>query len=345
MAESGWGGSGRAVGQGAVAVSSWRLRCRRTGGLWRVASVLALCGWPLAGAAAGPALPEAQVSDPPAFGHQVGDVVWRRIELNLPAGARFDPASLPPPSRQGAAIELGLVRHEGLPEAPRQRVELRYQIFRSPPQPQVLELPALSLRFTGPAGTASGRRDLAVRIDAHPLVVSPLAPEPPPQRVGLGPLQPDLPTPAVPADAAQARRGAFAALLALGLSWLAARHLLRPWRQRRQRPFGAAWRHLRRRLPAGQNVDLAGLQDAYRHVHAALRADAGRVLLAADLPRWLAERPRYAGLAEALQQFHARSAVCFFATPQAVPDAAQRQADAQALRGLAQALARAEAAP
>lgn len=311
----------------------------------RLGVLLALSGSVHTAAAVAPALPEAQVSDPPAFGHQIGDVVWRRIELRLPAGARFDPASLPPPSRQGAAIELGWVSHAGPPVAAVQRVDMRYQIFRSPTQPQVLELPALSLRFTVPAATGNRRREMALRIDAHPLVVSPLAPDPAPQRAGLGPLQPDLPTPSVPVDAAQARQGAFAALLALGLAWLAARHVLRPWWQRRQRPFGLAWRQVRQALPSGQPADAARLQAAYRHVHAALQADAGRVLLAADLPGWLAQRPRYAGLAAALGQFHAQSALSFFAPPADQPDADQRQAQAQALCALAQALARAEAAP
>lgn len=304
-----------------------------------------------------PALPEVAVQDPPAFGHQVGDVVERRLHLRLPSGARFDASSLPPPSRQGAALELARVQHDGQADDAEQTVRLAYQIFRSPVQPTVLELPALSLRFSVPAGNSagSGRRTMTVRVDVHPLMVSPLAPAEPPQRRGLGPMQADAPAPLLPLDGLQARLVAGASLAALGALWLAWRHALRPWWQRRQRPFAQAWREMRALLPAhGSSPSEAALSAATRRLHAALRADAGRVLLRADVPGWLVRRPGYAPLAGALDDFFARSSERFFApradgqpapaghSAQATPGLTDRSAEAAALRALCQALARAE---
>ena len=293
-------------------------------------------------------LPDVQVQDPPTFGFQVGDVAQRHLQIRLPEGARFDASSLPPPTRQGAALELSSVRHQGEADAAEQAVLLRYQIFRSPPTPSVLEMPPLLLRFSVPApGAPTGRRDMTVRVDAHPLMVSPLAPADPPNRTGLGPLQPDLPAPPVPTEGVQARLWAWLAAALLGAGLLAWRHGVQPVWQRQRRPFASAWRVLRRQLPAsGHGVDDATLMSATRRLHAALRADAGRVLLAADVPGWLAVRPRYAALREPLLAFHQRSSQRFFAPDTRDTSVASVHAqDAAALRALSQALARAEAAP
>jgi hypothetical protein len=77
-----------------------------------------------------------------------------------------------------------------------------------------------------------------------------------------------------------------------------------------------------------------------RRLHSGLNEDAGRVLLAADLPAWLAVRPQYQAQAQALQDFHQRSNQHFFAAPGDVPpDLAD---DTQSLRQLARALAQSE---
>lgn len=324
--------------------------------------------------AADAGLPDVSVLNPPAFGFQVGDVAQRRLRIHLPPGARFDATSLPPPTRQGAALELGSVGHDGPADAAEQTVTLKYQIFRSPPAPAVVEMPPVLLRFNVPApGTGTGRREMTVRVEAHPLMVSPLAPADPPNRAGLGPMQPDQPAPPIEVDGVQTRLAAWLTLVGIGGAWLVWRHAIQPAWRRQQRPFASAWRELRHTLPtAAQDVDEATLVAATRRLHAALRSDAGRVLLAADLPAWLAARPRYAALQEPLMAFHQRSSLRFFAPGALQADAAAmngqaaksdasvtlqqgrgpsdaaahaRAQDAAALRALSQALARAEAAP
>jgi len=289
--------------------------------------------------AADVAVPQVSEAPPPSFGHQLGDTVRRELHLQLPAGARFDAQSLPPPTRHGAALELASVQHQGADDASRQTVLLRYQIFRSPPAPAVLEMPALALRFTVPQGTA--RREQTVKVEALPLMVSPIAPDAPPNRAGLGPMQPDQPTPLLPLRPLRQRATAWAVLAVAALGGLAWRHGVQPWRQRRQRPFARAWQDIRR--IGAPPLNDATLAAAMRRLHAALQDDAGHVVLATDLPAWLARRPRYADLADALQAFHARSERFFFSAhaPAPAPDHGE---DAAELRRLAQALAQREAA-
>jgi len=283
---------------------------------------------------------QVSVSDPPAYGYHVGDVVERRLRIQLPTGARLDPESLPSPNRQGGAMELSSLQHQDAEDAAEQRLLLRYQVMRSPEVPTVFELPTLNLRTTVPTGQAGGAglREALLRVPAHPLMVSPIAPAQPPNRAGLGPLQPDLPAPLPPIAPIRQRAQAWGVLALVALAWLLWRHALRPLWWRRQRPLARAWREIRR-LPAAPNATALGA--ALRRLHAALNEDAGRVLLATDVPAWLAQRPQYQAQATALQHFHQRSSRHFFAPPgDAAPDLA---ADAQHLRQLSRALAQSEA--
>jgi mxaA protein len=245
--------------------------------------------------------------DPPAYGYQVGDIVQRTLALQLPPGGRFDPSSLPKPTRQGA-VELQRVEHEGADDASEQAVRLHYQIMRSPEAPSVFELPSLRLRVTVPAG--SSRREALLHVQSHPLLVSPIAPLQPPERSGLGLLQPDLP-PVLPSDEPlrwQLRAGLAAASLGgLGLAW---RFLIRSLLRRRQSPFARAARDVRRLLaqPGG-----SGLDAALRRIHAAITEDAGQVVHRADLAAWLLRRPGLRALQPDLQAFYADSERHFFA--------------------------------
>ena len=287
------------------------------------------------------ALPEVHSIDPPAFGHQVGDVVRRELQLSLSPGSRFDPASLPSATRHGAALELSSVEHTGLVDDAHQTVVLRYQIFRSPTTPSVTEMPAVLLRFTLPQGAK--RREMPVRVEAHPLLVSPIAPEVAPERRGLGAMQADTPTPAVDLRPMAQRGAAWAALAAGAVVWLATRQGLAWWRRRRGLPFDQAWRQLRRLgVEAGVDPQVT-LDTALRALHRALHADAGRVLLAADLPAWLAGRVRYAGQAAELAHFQALSQQWFFGQP--ALDAATCRVELDRVVALGRQLAVLERAP
>jgi mxaA protein len=83
-----------------------------------------------------------------------------------------------------------------------------------------------------------------------------------------------------------------------------------PWRAARNRPFGRAWRRLRRTPPQSQG---AAWRDACKTVHDALNRCAGEVVFEPGLERFVAAHPAFAGLRDELARFLRISRDEFFA--------------------------------
>lgn len=246
--------------------------------------------------------------EPRAFGQRVGDLVERRIHIEPPAGLVLDPASLPSVGRRGKALELRTVdwAAPGWFGGRGHTLTLVYQVFLSPPEVRTLEMPVLTLRFDG------GARTEELRIDAWPMSLSPLAPDPPSPRTGLGELRPEAAP--LPLDTTPARRRllACAALALLALAYLAQVYLLAPWWAGRRRPFARAWLGLRIAAPAG---DATARQQAYRALHRALDETAGAVVFEPGVAEFLAAHPRFRPVQAELGEFFARSRAEFFGKP------------------------------
>lgn len=263
-------------------------------------------GWAVVwSAAAEPGAIAVRVEEPRAFGHMVGDIVTRRLVLDVPDRLRLADGSLPTPGRVGQSFELRRVVHDSTATVggTRHTVQLDYQVFRAPREPKVLDLPSFTLKFEGQP------RAEELRIDYAPVGVVPLAPVDPVLRAGFGTLRPDQPPPTVDIQP-ERRRLVVYALLALGpLAYLATIHLGAPWWRRRQRPFASAQRAL-----AALPTDAPDERwiDAWRALHAALDTSAGRVLHVDGVERFLGERPRYASLRADLARFFERSQAVFF---------------------------------
>ena len=264
-------------------------------------------------ASAGPASAidlAATTEEPRAFGHQVGDVVTRVVQIDVPAGLTLDADSLPTPGRLSAALDLrALSRSDaGIAGGTRVRLELVFQVFAAPVAPRIVDLPTLKLRFDG------GGRSQELRVDPWPLAVSPLGPEAASPRHGLGELRPDQPPPAADTRTLRTVGLAGVALSALIGGWFAAVYFGLPWWSRRHRPFGAAWRELQASRRRGALGDEAAACAAIsRRLHAALNASAGHVLFAEDVEAFVAAAPRYAPLRADLLRFFERSRSAFFA--------------------------------
>jgi len=279
---------------------------------------LAVCG-ALATAQAAPAGAPPQLletAEPRAFGYQVGDVVQRRVAIEVPDGWRLDEASLPRPGGRGRALELRRVAQVVTRESGGRRHELalEYQVFLAPAAVRTIEMPALRLRFDG----ASRSEDLL--IEAWPVTVAPLVPVDVSSRRGLGELQGDRAPPLIDTAALRARLIACAAIAMLLLAGLALVYLGPPWRAARKRPFGLAWRQLRRlpRNPA-QDQWLA----ACRQLHQALNRTAGEAVFEHGLGRFVAAHPAFAGRREDLARFLAMTRREFFGDAASYsPDAA-----------------------
>jgi len=269
--------------------------------------LLLLLGAGAARAADAPAGPSAEVIEPRAFGYMVGDVLQRRVLLQLPAGLALDLSSLPQTRRPGQALELRAARLDG------RELRLDYQVFLAPTEVRTLEMPPLQLRFTGPAG------ERFLRIDAWPVTVAPLVPLDVSPREGLGEMRPDTAPPLIDTSARRWRLLAYAAVLALLVLVLAQVYIGLPWWGRRRRPFGLAWRSLRS-LPASPSPQQR--REALQQLHQALNRSAGEVLFEAGLAAFVATHPRFAPLHDELARFFQRSHDEFFAERGGEVDAA-----------------------
>jgi len=273
-------------------------------GLASLAAAVLLTLSPGRHAEAAPAVLSARSDEPRAFGYSVGDVVSRRIDLQVPSGLKLDEESLPRAGVRGRALELQrVVLRKSLAGVP-VGLQLDYQIFLAPRDVRVLEMPPIELRFDG------SPRPQTLRVDAWPVTVGPLAPLEPFAREGLGDLRPDRLPPLLSTHATRWRLAweAGAALLLLG--YLAHVYLVLPWSAQRRRPFGRAWAALRGLPPL---PDPAQRRAAFERVHAALNETAGEVLFEPGLDRFLALRPRFVPLRDELVRFFADSRAEFFA--------------------------------
>jgi mxaA protein len=262
--------------------------------------ILALVGH----TAAAPVALGARSDAPRAFGYTVGDVVSRRIALQVPAGLTLDEDTLPRAGAKGRALELQrVVLHKSLTGVP-DSLQLDYQVFLAPRELRVLEMPPIELRFDGPL------RPQTLRIDAWPVTVAPLAPAEPSPRDGLGEMRPDRPPPPLDTAAPLARLALEAGAMLLLLGYLVHVYLVLPWSAQRRRPFGRAWKLLSA-LPA--RPDAAQRRAAFERLHAALNETAGEVLFEPGLDRFVALRPRFAPVHDDLVRFFADSGKEFFA--------------------------------
>ncbi len=226
---------------------------------------------------------QAATEEPRAFGYQVGDVVQRRITVEVPEGLALDENSLPRPGARGTALELRALRRSG------NEIELDYQIFLSPAEARTLEMPSFTLRYEGVP------RAQELRIESWPVTVAPLVQVEVSPRMGLGELQPDMAPPLFDTQARGWRLLAYAALLAALSAYLAFVYLGLPWWGAQRRPFALAWRQVNR-----NGVEW---REACRRVHAALNQSAGEVLFENGVDRFTARQRAFAPVKEDIVRF------------------------------------------
>jgi mxaA protein len=246
--------------------------------------------------------------EPRAYGYFVGDVVSRRIDVQLPDGLVLDADSLPRTGRPGQAVELRQVNWQrpSVWSAGRARLMLDYQVFIAPREVRTFEMPPITLRF---AGTPPMQRTQELRIDAWPLTVAPLAPPDASPRHGLGELRPDAAPPTIDTRAARRRLAVYGGVALLLLGYLAQVYLALPWLARRARPFGRACAELRP-LSAGSSPE--ELRAAMLAVHQALNHTAGHVLFAPGVAAFVEAHPRFRPMQAELTDFFQRSRAAFF---------------------------------
>lgn len=268
----------------------------------------------------------AQVEQPRAFGHTVGDVLVQRVALGT-AGAPFAAAELPRIGRVGASLWRRR-SEEQIDAAGRHWLVLEYQLINTPQSLSVWYLPTLKLK------ARAGVDQLVV--PATPFSITPFTPPQPFEQAALPAVQPDEMPASIPLAPIERRmKIAAATLLATALVW----GCLAGWRylrRGRHLPFARALRDLRRlhgKSTQAQSPHADPLA-AQRRLHHALNDAAGEVVRPASLDKLLARAPHLVAERAALARFLQESQAVFFGG-QAAPDR-------EAIDGLARRLHRLE---
>jgi mxaA protein len=286
-----------------------------------------------------------QVEEPRAYGHVVGDLVERRISIELPAGAELPPASLPRRGRVDVWFELRDVRWRSpAPGRTAGELHLVYQIVNAPPrQIATAELPPLSLKLRGGSGSGSSSGGEPVAdVAAWPITVSALTPQAVLARAGLEALQGDVAPQRTAIAPIVARIALWAALLAVLAYALAVPRFPQLAFWRRRAPFRTAWSDVHRL--ARRRSDAETYRAALTRLHAAFDAAAGAAVFADRLEPLYDAQPALRGVSQQVQQFFAWSRGEFFApTPEPASDSSDRARQMHALLALARRLAQAEA--
>jgi mxaA protein len=255
----------------------------------------------------------AQVLQPRAYGHVLGDVLTQRVRL-----AQLEPTALPAADRVGLWLERRAPRVETDADGVRW-LHIDYQLINAPRTITSIKLPPLAL------ATNAG---VTLNVPAWPLSIGPLTS---PEASDLPALQPDRPVALRPTAALERQlRQALAALAAVLAAWLLWWGW-RQWREAQSLPFARACARLRRLDGADPAAWLA--------LHEALNQSAGRVVHAASLPRLLDEAPQWRPLQAELERFYAASNARFFGDTDGAPGVALRELG-RALRAIEKRQAR-----
>lgn len=219
-------------------------------------------------------------------GIQVGEVLTRTIVLDAIPPYSLMPSSLPAKgiSRQGIELREIDITHSGN----RTTLQLAYQVFTSADSPKKVVLPAEHLQLTGNGQT------VRVTIPVWTFRISPLAASDSMRieddmRPFRGPLLREESRP-------QALLFGFAILSVLAVLALLYVNGSRRWLPGMGGPFATACRQMRR---LGQDK----AQKAAAALHHAFNQTFGSTLFAAEIPRFLAEHPRFLPVKTDIEDF------------------------------------------
>lgn len=252
-------------------------------------------------AAEEPALPEAFVEQPRAFGYVLGDVITQRVLLER-SGAPFDLAKLPATQRVGIWLERRSARTETAADGRRWLI-VEYQLVNAPRILTTIAVPPLLLD--------SNERDVKLLVPEWSVSVSPLTPQTAFDVAGLGKLRPDRQAGLI--ATAPIKRQLWIWVIALAAT-LAAWAAWTQWRNRLaalNQPFARALHEISKTDPASPQ--------AWQSLHRAFDRTAGRVMHAETLPLLFEQAPHLQPLRTRIEEFFVASSERFFGSgaPQA----------------------------
>lgn len=269
-----------------------------------VIALLLACLAASVGAAEERPLPRLEVHEPRAYGHVLGDVLERRIEVELPSGTRLVEKSVPKPGRAGRWLELQAVEASRTAGVGSHRFEiiLAYQIVNAPREVLTLALPEVTLELSG--GTLA-----RLTVPEWPFTAGPLTPTTILARGPLDEMQPDAPPKPISTSAVATRLAAYAVAGGVLALFLFYQLWGIPFLARSRGPFARAHRQVK--MLAGRD-DAGAVRDALREIHRALDEWAGRAVFSRELEALLSQRPKFAPLEADLERFFEISRREFF---------------------------------
>lgn len=272
-----------------VSVNRSRLLC-----LSAVAALAAFAMSRSATAAEEPALPQAEVRQPRAFGYMLGDVITQRVLLTS-KGKPFELAKMPATQRVGIWLDRRAVRVESAADDERWLL-VEYQVINAPRILTTITVPPLLLESSQP--------DTKLLVPEWSFSVSPLTPPTAFDVAGLGELRPDRQATLIETAPIKGQVWIwFVALAATAAAWIG----WTLWRNRLaalNQPFARAWYEMRR-------LDGASPQ-AWQTLHRAFDRTAGRVMHAETLPLLFDQAPHLQPLRAQIEEFFAASSARFF---------------------------------
>jgi len=254
------------------------------------------------------------VEQPRPFGYLVGDVLVQKIRLSVD-GRPVEIVDPPRKDKIGVWLSRRATSFETRADGTRWML-LDYQIINASKDVDVIHLPKLHLRTRSPK--------VFLDVPEWPITVGAITPSQVRNQGGLLALQPDEPAPRIDTAVIHHRlQLALLGLLFTVLVWLGWWRL-REWQASRAMPFARARRELRSFSPTSPA--------AWRAVHRAFDATAGRVVQPVSLPRFFEQAPQYAPLKSEIEAFYADSAALFFGG--AMPSAAMLSSLCAKLRAI-----------
>ncbi|MDP3294767.1 MAG: hypothetical protein Q8M37_08510 [Nevskia sp.] len=238
------------------------------------------------------------IENPRAYGYLVGDLLLQKVQLSVD-GQPVELAELPGRDRYGVWIARRATRIERHADGTRWLV-LEYQIVNASKDVDVIALPKLKLRTTTP--------DLFIEVPDWPITVGAITAAQIRNQGALPALQPDRPAPVIDTDAIRhPLKLVLTALAAVLLAWLAWWRW-REWQASERLPFARARRELRHLAPDSE----ADSDAAWRCLHQAFDATAGRVVQPASLALLFRAAPHLEAARDVIERFYAESAARFF---------------------------------
>lgn len=234
------------------------------------------------------------VEQPRAYGYLVGDVLVQKVRLSVD-GRPVALAELPRRDRFGVWISRRASSIETRADGSRWLV-MEYQIVNASKDVDVITLPKLKLRTT--------TDELFIDVPDWPITVGAITASQVRNQGGLLPLQPDRPAPTIATDAIRHRLQQSLTALALVLAGWFGWWRWREWRASQQQPFARALRRLRGLEPDSET--------AWRTLHQAFDATAGRVIQPASLAWLFRAAPQLEPARAAIERWYAESAARFF---------------------------------